>query len=99
MFCKSMEVKNIESNANDGGLVCGVSEGSTKTLLGSFAILSEREKIFASYTSIRGLIIEYTRKNFFKKTNLSKNGLQIKTRNSQMITNDEKTAFKSAQHL
>lgn len=58
-----MEDKNTENNANDGVLVCEVSEGSKKTLLGPFVILNERGKT-ASYTSVRGLSIEFTRKNF-----------------------------------
>ena len=37
---RTLEDKNIESSAEDGGLACGVSEGSLKALPGSFVILN-----------------------------------------------------------
>ena len=37
-FFSSLEDKNVESKDEDGGLVCEVSEGSLKTLLGKSAL-------------------------------------------------------------
>jgi hypothetical protein len=39
LFHKNLEDKNVESNAEDGGLACEVSEGSLKTLLEPVVIL------------------------------------------------------------
>jgi hypothetical protein len=33
-----LEDKNVESSAEDGGLVCEISEGRLKTLSGLFAV-------------------------------------------------------------
>jgi hypothetical protein len=32
MFYRSLEEKNVESNAEDGGLACEISEGRLRTL-------------------------------------------------------------------
>jgi hypothetical protein len=40
LFCRSLEDKNVEGNAEDGGLPCEVPEKSLKILLGMFAILN-----------------------------------------------------------
>ena len=39
LFNRSLKDKNIEGNAEDGGLCCEVSEGNLKTLLGLIVIL------------------------------------------------------------
>ena len=39
LFNRSLKDKNIEDNAEDGGLSCEVSEGNLKTLLGLNVIL------------------------------------------------------------
>jgi hypothetical protein len=36
MFCRSLE-DNVENSANDGGLVCDISEGRLKTLIRAIA--------------------------------------------------------------
>ena len=41
LLCGSLGDKNVEGNAEDGGLACEVSEQSLKTLLGPFVILIE----------------------------------------------------------
>jgi hypothetical protein len=38
MFCRSLE-DNVKNNANDGGLVCEISEGRLKTLIRAIDIL------------------------------------------------------------
>jgi hypothetical protein len=38
MLCRSLE-DNVENSAEDGGLVCEISEGRLKTLIRAFAIL------------------------------------------------------------
>ena len=40
MFYRNLEDKNIESSAEDGGLICENSEESLKTLLESFVIFN-----------------------------------------------------------
>lgn len=40
MFFRSLEDKSIDSNADDVGLTCKVSEGGLKILLGPTVILS-----------------------------------------------------------
>lgn len=39
LFLRSLEDKNVEGNAEGGGLACEFLEGSVKTLPGPFAIL------------------------------------------------------------
>ena len=39
LFCRSLEDKNVEGNAEDGGLACEDSEVSSKSLLRPFIIL------------------------------------------------------------
>jgi hypothetical protein len=41
-------MKNVERNAEDGGLACEVSEGSLKMLSGLFAILIEILSIWSA---------------------------------------------------
>jgi hypothetical protein len=38
MFCRTLE-ENVENSANDGGLVCEISEGRLKTLIRALAVL------------------------------------------------------------
>ena len=40
MFCRILEDKNVESNAEDGGLDDDISGENLKILLGLFAILN-----------------------------------------------------------
>jgi hypothetical protein len=38
MFCRNLE-DNVENSANDGSLVCEISEGRLKTLIRAIAVL------------------------------------------------------------
>ena len=39
MLCRSLKV-NVENSAEDGGLVCDISEGRLKTLFRAIAVLN-----------------------------------------------------------
>lgn len=56
LILTSLEGKNVEGNAEGGGLACEFSEGSLKTLPGPCAILNEYSVVLVSWAKESAVI-------------------------------------------